>query len=185
MITHPPSDRAVFGLGTNSLSLPIGLSILSTMEQLAAGRTPLTRSSERSPQVPGSERARPARFPGYLLPSCPGQPDRGIPFNVMSRTIGIARGAAGPGELPGTALAPASASVYLTKDSAGGKPGKPCTNAEATKACDERENNEFSLSDSPMACRSKYAKEVIVAILSHSPSRRPGWWELQLNLQLK
>ena len=74
------------------------------MEQLAAGRTPLTRSSERSPRVPGSERARPARLPGYLLPSCPGRPDRGIPFNVMPRTIGIALGAAGPGELPGLAV---------------------------------------------------------------------------------
>ena len=129
MITHPPSDRAVFGLGTNSLSLPIGLSILSTMEQLAAGGTPLTRSSERSPRVPGSERAgpaRPARFP-----------DRRIPFNVMSRTIDVARGAAGPGELPGLALSPARSSMHLTKGSAGGKPGKPCTNAEAAKACDE------------------------------------------------
>ena len=126
MIKHPPSDRAIFGLGTNSLSLPFGFLRLLTILQLAAGGTPLTRSSEWSPRVPGSERAgpaRPARFP-----------DRRIPFNVMSRTIDVARGAAGPGELPGLALSPARSFMHLERNSTGDKPGKPCTNSAATKA---------------------------------------------------
>ena len=145
MVKHPPSDRAVFGLGTNSLSMPIGFNVLSTMRQLAAGGTPLPRSSERSPQVPGSERARPARtarFPGYLLPSCPGRPDKasssdvdsallGIPFNVLSRTIGTARSPVGIGELLVLTLVSAIAFVSLTKDPADGKPREPdtCTNS--------------------------------------------------------